>query len=336
MDYATFASDLPAHGRMVFTSVEENEEAFRSQGVEQRMRQLGPGEYHSDLAVRITSQSDFYADRYNKALSMYLEPPAGMVGFLFPRSASGQFFASGEDLDNQRLLVFPEGCGADIVIPALAGSEAFVIPETRFIEMTEVLCPTVARPGKTAAFEGNTVRLRSLRMAVLGLVAHPQLEPSEEQLANFLAATVAWMGHSSKQWRPGGPNGNGDRAHIAKLGQEFIEEHYAGALRIEDLCRVTGVGVRTLQRAFRDYFDLSITDYIKTVRLDAAHRDLLTANPVECSVTETALRHGFAHLGRFSVEFRRRFGESPSVTLAARADRKTPAGSTGGNRTNAA
>ena len=40
-------------------------------------------------------------------------------------------------------------------------------------------------------------------------------------------------------------------------------------------------------------------------------------------IQELTVRNGFAHLGRFSVEFRKRFGESPSVTLEARAYRKT-------------
>ena len=84
---------------------------------------------------------------------------------------------------------------------------------------------------------------------------------------------------------------------------------------MEDLCRVTGVGVRTLQRSFREYFDLSISEYLKTVRLGAAHREL-AAPPPSDSVTRIAQRNGFRHLGRFSVEFRARFGEPPRATLA--------------------
>ena len=78
---------------------------------------------------------------------------------------------------------------------------------------------------------------------------------------------------------------------------------------------MTGVGVRTLQRCFREYFNLTITDYLKTARLDAAHRDLAVAHPGRDSVTEIALRHGFTHLGRFSVAYRACFRVSPSQTL---------------------
>jgi AraC-like DNA-binding protein len=39
------------------------------------------------------------------------------------------------------------------------------------------------------------------------------------------------------------------------------------------------------------------------------------------SVTESALRAGFDHLGRFAAGYRQRFGESPSQTVAEREQR---------------
>jgi transcriptional regulator GlxA family with amidase domain len=86
---------------------------------------------------------------------------------------------------------------------------------------------------------------------------------------------------------------------------------------LEDLCRETEVGIRTLQRCFREYFDLTVTDYLKTVRLDAAYRELKASNGERNTVTQIALQNGFTHLGRFSAAYHMRFGEMPSETLAA-------------------
>jgi len=107
------------------------------------------------------------------------------------------------------------------------------------------------------------------------------------------------------------------------LAQEFIEEHYREAVRIEDLCRVTGVAVRTLQRCFREYFDVTISEFLKTVRLNAAYRSLSASHTDHSTVAAIALQNGFTHLGRFSVEFRECFGESPSTTLVARDGHKS-------------
>lgn len=110
---------------------------------------------------------------------------------------------------------------------------------------------------------------------------------------------------------------NGDRARIAQRAQTFIEENLHGAIRLEDICAVAGVGVRTLQRCFVSHFGISPTGYIKARRLNAARRDLVAADPSSLSVTKIALRNGFSHLGRFSVDYRAHFGESPSETLMA-------------------
>lgn len=107
------------------------------------------------------------------------------------------------------------------------------------------------------------------------------------------------------------------RIRVARQAQEYIDTHYMYAVHIEDLCRVTGVGVRTLQRCFRDYFQITVSTYLKAVRLEAARRALATSRPEETSVTDVAMRNGCTHLGRFSVEFRERYGVSPRQLLVS-------------------
>jgi transcriptional regulator GlxA family with amidase domain len=51
------------------------------------------------------------------------------------------------------------------------------------------------------------------------------------------------------------------------------------------------------------------------LRLSRARRALLSADRKSTKVTEIATCFGFAELGRFSVEYRKAFGESPSQTL---------------------
>jgi AraC-like DNA-binding protein len=53
---------------------------------------------------------------------------------------------------------------------------------------------------------------------------------------------------------------------------------------------------------------------LRTARLKQARLQLDAPRP-GATVTEVALDCGFTHLGRFSSEYRRRFGELPSQTL---------------------
>jgi len=58
-------------------------------------------------------------------------------------------------------------------------------------------------------------------------------------------------------------------------------------------------------------------------RLSRARRALLSADCKLVTVTEIATCFGFAELGRFSVEYRKVFGESPSQTLHHASQAKT-------------
>ena len=73
--------------------------------------------------------------------------------------------------------------------------------------------------------------------------------------------------------------------------------------------------------SFSQYFCISaasrvaLKDWTQTYTLLSPRRDLFVANPAEASVTRIARRYGFDHLGRFAVDYRSVFGESPSDTL---------------------
>ena len=120
---------------------------------------------------------------------------------------------------------------------------------------------------------------------------------------------------ASRNWTPQALPFDGARSGVAKRARAFIGEHFREPVRMEDLCRATGVGVRTLQRCFKQCFGVTVTSYLKAVRLDAAYRDLIAAHPSWDTVTTIAERNGCSHLGRFSSQFRERFGQLPRETL---------------------
>ncbi len=99
-----------------------------------------------------------------------------------------------------------------------------------------------------------------------------------------------------------------------KRAEEFIAAHFNENITIEDIAAYCGVSARTLYRGFQEFRQISPMQHLKSVRLEMAHRMLRLAD-VSDSVTRIALDAGFRQLGRFAVEYRRHFGESPSDTL---------------------
>jgi AraC-like DNA-binding protein/tetratricopeptide (TPR) repeat protein len=87
---------------------------------------------------------------------------------------------------------------------------------------------------------------------------------------------------------------------------------------VTELAGVAGVSSRTLQRQFRIFLGKAPRAALRDIRFDSARRELLRGLP-DAKVTDVALRYGLAHCGRFSVEYRRRYGETPSQTLKRQA-----------------
>lgn len=62
---------------------------------------------------------------------------------------------------------------------------------------------------------------------------------------------------------------------------------------------------------------MSPARYLRMYRLTRARLELLDADPGATTVKNVAYSLGFWELGRFAVEYKKLFGESPSQTLAA-------------------
>lgn len=97
--------------------------------------------------------------------------------------------------------------------------------------------------------------------------------------------------------------------------EEFIEANADQALTAQAMARIAGVSVRSVYEGFRRHRGKTPLGYLKEVRLARAHEALRNADPATASVARIATEWGFTHLGRFSKEYRRRFGELPSKTL---------------------
>jgi transcriptional regulator GlxA family with amidase domain len=86
-------------------------------------------------------------------------------------------------------------------------------------------------------------------------------------------------------------------------------------LHVSALCQTLAVSERTLRKAFRRIHGVPPCRHLRMLRLSRARRALLSADCKLSSVTEIATGFGFVELGRFSVEYRKVFDESPSQTL---------------------
>ena len=87
---------------------------------------------------------------------------------------------------------------------------------------------------------------------------------------------------------------------------------------VAELAAAAGLSGRALQRQFRTFLGKTPLEVLHDFRFENARRQLLHGAP-GMKVMDVAVRCGLPHVGRFSIEYRRRYGETPSQTLKRQA-----------------
>ncbi|WP_026381797.1 helix-turn-helix domain-containing protein [Afifella pfennigii] len=97
--------------------------------------------------------------------------------------------------------------------------------------------------------------------------------------------------------------------------EALMHAQFDEPITIAGIARQLGVGLRSLQIAFREHRRYSPREALNRIRLGEARKRLARAESGE-SVSTIALDCGFTHLGRFSALYRRTYGTLPSDELA--------------------
>lgn len=103
--------------------------------------------------------------------------------------------------------------------------------------------------------------------------------------------------------------------HVRRV-QDYLREHAHEPICADQMALIAGVSLRSLYAGFREYCGVSPMHYLRNLRLDGARRTLLSEP--DSNIANVAMAWGFCHLGRFSTEYRQRFGETPSQTVRRR------------------
>jgi AraC family transcriptional regulator, ethanolamine operon transcriptional activator len=131
---------------------------------------------------------------------------------------------------------------------------------------------------------------------------------AEVRLAEMILATVRDCSQASPE-----PARQLNRRVIVRKAEEFIRSHLCEPPSILELCELTGAGRRALFYAFDELIGLSPIAYMKAARLQEARKRIIASDHQHC-VQFVARNLNFTHLGQFSIDYARHFGESPSQT----------------------
>jgi AraC-like DNA-binding protein len=102
-----------------------------------------------------------------------------------------------------------------------------------------------------------------------------------------------------------------------RRAEAYIRAHVEEPIALHEVAAAANCSVRSLQLAFRSFRNTTPLLAIRRFRLEAA-REALRSGDAGGTITEVALRFGFANPGRFTRHYKEAFGETPAEAMGRR------------------
>lgn len=149
------------------------------------------------------------------------------------------------------------------------------------------------------------------------LLTNPELgnNPLVVAHAERLLATVTLSTFGPDVPEPNPRDGRDSHNDTLRRSISFIEANVGRDISLADIASAAFVTPRAVQLAFSRHLNTTPMAYLRNVRLEFAHQELLAADSGRESVGGIARRWGFLNGGRFAAEYRETYGQSPQVTL---------------------
>jgi AraC-like DNA-binding protein len=325
------AEAVPSSALLTFSDPDEYHSYAKTIGAGVKPTLLTPGDYHVAVASIHLEQMhvsrnevslprllhNAYPDRYH-TLGFYIddEHPPSLV--------NGQVVAS----DN--IIVAPSGAEAFSRSTTSLASASLCLPPERLAAAAKALLGYELNLGSSLRFTrlpmALLLRLRGLLQAACNLaetvpdiLTHPEVARAmERQLTRVMLECLA----TGLDGKHGIAVQNPIR--VMRRFQEVLEAKPDQPIYLTDVCAEIGVADRTLRLHCMQHLGISPQRYLWLRRMNLARFALISADPKTRTVTDIATNYGFGELGRFSVQYRQLFGESPSETLRRTPDDQRP------------
>jgi AraC-like DNA-binding protein len=297
-----------------FSDASEISELVRRFGYSVAYVRVSPGPLDVEAFEIRVDGCVVYRERFGcQVVAQGSSAPEGF-GIMVAKSGTVRFF--GVEVSPKKVVLFPPGCHIDAV--GLPGVETihYLLPSQRITAAAARWGVELVRSPRALVVEPGIDRLHHLQTVLKtigGILEADDLarwpEAKEDLVDTFLGLfDVAALGEARIS-RP-------IRAvtEHAVRAQNYICSSAPDELDLESLASALGITRHHLNRCFKEHYSVSLHDFVHLCRLHQA-RELLMNRGSKTSVTEAAYSCGFSHLGRFSTEYKRLFGETARQTL---------------------
>jgi len=284
------------------------------------LKKISFGNFHGILNTINLGDVQYMDARFSGTIFQKGLIPDGYVTIAFPAIDSTPFWWYFRKVHSDSLLIFPEsqvlnaishdGFHVQIISIRKPYLESLLkLPEYFNLQGQLMGEEKIISVGKRVIFPLNIL----LQEMLMKVQVDPNLIQSKELRNNLrLKVPELLLGAISNSIIDGAVPIKRSRDQSLSSAIEYILTQDLTTLSIADITASTGIKPRTLEYAFKEYFQVGPKRFIKALRLNEFRHDLLKKGN---SISDTASRHGFDHLSQLSQDYRLLFGELPRETL---------------------
>lgn len=285
--------------------------------------QLDRGIFSSERIMFGNSTTIFSNAKLGRRILQRGATPSGLITFGVLANPNISIHWRNYDISGDKMLIFPPG--GELYSITQPDFEVFALSLSE--ETLNRTCRSFELPDFRKLVDGNEVfnchpqsmlLLRQwLQKTTFGLTScapaadsNMQLQKLEEDLARRLIVTLA----ESRDPMVKPVMRRRDSALNAAV--DFIVESDSPVTSVRELCSIAHVSERTLEYAFRERFGQTPKTFTLNQRLNNVRKMLTNADRDVDRIYKIAEHQGFFHMGQFTSDYRRLFGEKPSETLS--------------------
>ncbi len=286
----------------------------------QQYLQISPGLMRSALAEWSARHVHVYRKWMSERVVQQGELPRGQICFAaLGKEVAGQVRVQGREFGAGDLLILHGGGEFEFQRPAGLEMLTVTFDAETFIEFLNASgsSPRILRAANDVSIRPSTAALDEFRCRIRAQLCADRAVEARE-LMHAVRRMLAQASPAPKQ-----------RASSRAAAQVVRESHRLATsahreqpLGIAELCSRFNTSRRTLQNSFHQVAQTAPQAYLRNVRLNEVRYQLLATPKQALSVSSAAMDAGFDHLGHFTGQYKKLFGESPSSTPrpAARPD----------------
>lgn len=305
------------------TLTDAAEQANRQEWVDLDIHQISAGTYQGSCTVLSGNNMHVVHEHQNQLIykSGYMPKNRCTVSLVYGTDPTLRF-TQFQSLRESWLFFLPEETEFDINVPGGIDTLYVCLEQDRLIESARILNEQFWEkpPKELHAFNTpHTGRLAS-DLGMLAKNINPAINLSAQGGKMLVDSLLLALNSSTEIVSGNTPEYHARKRvyQLVKTARDYIDDclQVGNIPSIVEICAQLGVSERTLQYAFKRDMQLSPVTYLRILRLNKARAMLLSVTSANTTVTQIAMMWGFLHLGKFSQDYRRMFGELPSETLA--------------------